>query len=85
MCLIYLLITISSQIAINEDFPVEGFPALAAWMKEMTSVGDLQSALLSHEIHIQLNRDSVEGKEVDFSLADIKEEGITIYASLRHQ
>ena len=73
----------SSQIALNQDFPVEDFPVLAAWMKEMTSVDDLQSAQLSHEIHVQLNHDLVEGKEVDYSLADTKEEGITIYASPR--
>ena len=64
---------------------MEGFPVLDAWMKEMTSVDDIQSALLSHEIHVQLNRNVMEGKEVDYSLADTREEGITVYASPRHQ
>ena len=74
-----------SQIALNQDFPVEDFPVLAAWMKEMTNVADIQSALLSHEIHVRLNRDLVEGKEVDYSLADVQEEGIIVYAFPRHQ
>ena len=51
----------------------------------MTSVDDLRSTMLPHETHLQLNRDLVEGKELDHNLADVKEEGITIYASPKLQ
>lgn len=73
-----------SQVAVDQDFPVEEFPVLDAWMKEMVWMDAIQGTTLPHDIHVQLNRDLVEGKELDYSLADIREEGIIVYASPRH-